>query len=66
MKKARKMVLSRETLRRLEARDMAPVAGGISNACTETSRASCQAASCGCKTGTAANSVVECISVYAY
>lgn len=65
MKKARKMNLNRETLRLLEARDMASVAGG-SNACTETSRASCPAASCGKTTGTAADSVVVCTSVYAY
>ncbi len=45
---------------------MASVAGGISNACTETSRASCPAASCGCQTGTAADSVVVCTSFYAY
>lgn len=66
MKKAKKLVLNRETLHHLQDREAAAVAGGlVSNLCTKTSAASCPQASCGCTTGTAADSVVECTS-YAY
>jgi len=53
MKKTAKLVLNRETIRRLGARDAAAVMGGVTNLCTHTSWASCPDASCGCTTGTA-------------
>lgn len=63
MKRSKKLALNRETLRHLEAQDLATATGGVSHLCTSDSRASCPEATCGRTTGTAGDSIVMCTSV---